>query len=216
VGGGGSVAGGLTLGGAAQSIPEPGGRGTLSLGFPAFFGGAGQNRDVSWTMARIRDGAIMRIPLRASFQLVPKAEIFGTPASFTRARTYSPAHNDPTGASAVVWDPKIPVSANASKGDVAVQVNMNGLAPVLDVGHVIGSRSGSFDFAHEVMEISYSGETATLTVTPPLRRALNTSSFCFLRPTMLATCLNPDAAAGVQVRRQFQGLGTLEFVEALV
>jgi len=206
-------AGGLLLGGAAQINPEPGGRAVMHMIFQRFWTSIDANLDVEWTLSRIRNGAVMRIPVgNRSRQLLPTALITGTPASYTVTPTYIPAQ----GVGAPVWDPKLAVAANAAKGAAVVQVGMSTLGSVLKPGHVVGFRDTGLDFVHKVMDVTYAGATATLTISPPLRRAVTTSSFCQLRPAIMGTCLDPGSAAGEDVFGKAIGLNPLVFVEALL
>ena len=75
VAGGQAVQGGFTLGGAVSESPEPGGRAVLSVAFNAMRTVA--ELDASWTMSRLMDGSIMRVPIFASPQLVTDVAIGG-------------------------------------------------------------------------------------------------------------------------------------------
>lgn len=209
--GGDAVIGGLTLGGAAQINPEPGGRATLDLAFPRFWTGAQQNRHVSWTLSRIARGAVFAIRICRSFQMVPQQALTVAETGLTWANG-QPWANDEN------WraNPWVPVVAAAAKGSEVFQADLSTLGQVLQVGHIIGFSDGH-DFTHVVMDVDYdAADIATVTVSPPLRRALATTSVMLFRPTFTGVCAAPDQAAGEQVMRRFQGLAAMTFVEALV
>lgn len=211
--GGAAVGGGLTLGGAAIGDPEPGGRLEVQMSFPAFWTGQQATRDVSWTLSRLMGWSVWRIRLAASAQLVPRADIFGTAAENLLVPVRSPAD---AGAPDSVWDPRVAVVAVAAIGAAQAVIDLAELGDVLQPGHVIGFRSGDFDFAHVVQDVTYDAGEATVTISPPLRRALTTSDWCYLRPAFLGVCTNAEAAVAAVPMRNLMGLAPLSFVEALV
>ena len=66
--GGTSIGGGVTLGGALVEHPEPGGRAALSMTVGPFKNNHIMNRDASWSMTALKNGAVFRIRLCASPQ----------------------------------------------------------------------------------------------------------------------------------------------------
>lgn len=209
VAGGRSIAGGMTVGGIRIESPSPGGRGELHMSFSTLNRSLGAS--VSWTISRIRNGAIMRVPLCGSPQIVPD-----TALGLSGGLTWS---NGKKWSSGVFWlsRPNAPVAASAAKGTTVLSVDLSTYGQVVEIGHVIGVSAGGFEFAHLVEDISYdSANTATMTISPPLRRAVTTSDTLQFRPTMLCVCRNPEQVAQPFVQRRVPQLGAAEFVEALV
>lgn len=209
--GGQAIQGGMTLGGALASNPEPGGRAELFLTFPAWRRGASA-LEISWAMSRLTNGSILRYRLRSSVQLVPWADL----DIADTGQTWLDGGGWENGA---YWQasPYAPVTAAASKGAETVIVDCSIPGRVLSRGHVIGFTVGDYDFAHVIMAISYDGDDrATLTIAPPLRRALTTSNRLFYWPALLVTCRNAAEIMAQVTRRSHLGLGAVQFVEALV
>ena len=189
--GGLSIAGGMTVGGVYTQNPEPGGRGELFLEFDAF-ANANTNLDASWTLSRIMNGNVFRIPLwRPSVQIVSDAALGAiTTAAITLA---------------------------AASGTQSVKANLAPTGQVLKDGHVIGFNTGGFQFTHIITSISYDGSNvATMTINPPLRRALTTSDALQFRPTMLAFCKNPREVATNYRYGTQTAFNPVQFVEAMV
>lgn len=211
--GGEAVAGGLTLGGALIENPEPGGRAELMMAFPRSYSNPATALDVSWTISRILNGAILRVRLYASVQLVSGAAL-GAPVA-ERGQPW--ANGGPWG-SGQNWafEPTAPVAADATRGASQVQVDLSDFGEVLAVGHVVGFTLGSYSFAHVVMDCEYQGDTATLQISPPLRRSVSTGDQMQFRPSMLVQCRNgPEVMGGFGLRR-LGALNAALFVEALV
>lgn len=180
--GGASVTGGMTLGGMATDNPEPGGRAVLSFSFAAVVGSKA-NVAASWLATASKNGAVFSIPIYNSVQLVPDNEIFGAAAdNFTDVYDqFSPIPERR-------WEPFVPVTATALAGAEIVVASLADLDRVLLPGHVIGFRSGAYDFAHLVTDITYdAGDIATIRVSPPLRRNLAINDKLHLRPRMVAS-----------------------------
>lgn len=199
-----------TLGGFNVTNPEPGGVASLRMTV-AMDHSAEANRAASWLASIIQNGRYIRIPIKNSVQLVSSSALGLT----TGGLTWS---NGQKWSNGQFWrfSPKAAVAGSASKGAATVSINMSGYGQVLEIGHVIGFKSGDYDFAHHVEEVSYSGNTATVTISPPLRRAVTTSDECELRPKMIARCVNPqDAIQGLK-RRQYMAFSQLDFVEVLL
>jgi len=189
---GGSVAGGMTLGGASVENPEPGGRAELFLEFDRLAADAA-NLDASWLLSRMTGGNVMRVPLwTPSAQIVSDEALGGV------------------GTTAVV-------TVAGTKGGTTFKAALAPYGRVLNEGHVIGFTLGGYEFAHMVMSVSYNGsDVATIGVSPPLRRAVTTSDVMTFRPTMLVTCPNArDVATNYRFGIAIQ-LNAMRMVEAMV
>lgn len=212
-GGGLSDSGGLTLAGAQVSIPAPGGRATMRFEF-ASLAITADNIDASWTISALRSDRVFRVPLYESVQLVPAADI-----GLTSGVLWSLGQSWANG---LGWasNPAAEVQNSWPAGGVTFTARMGPFgAPgtqVLKIGHVIGFTSGAYDFAHVVMDISYSGGIATVTIDPPLRRALVDGNLMRFRPRMMATCRNAGEVITTFRSGRNIGLGAALFVEALV
>ncbi|SDI95734.1 hypothetical protein [Salipiger marinus] len=204
--------GGMTLGGFLTENPEPGGRYHLRMSFPPFWKDRARNKDASWTITRLSAGAIMRIPLLPSVQLVSAADLGGTDAGQPWANGEPWANSENWG-----WRPAAPVAASAARGSASFQADLSEFGQVLVIGDVIGFSQGNLDFAHKVMDISYSaGDVATISVSPPLRRAVTTDDAMQFRPRVMVVCRNAASALVGLTRRNRISLGELQFVEALL
>lgn len=208
--GGQSIAGGMTLGGASVSNPEPGGRAELVMAF-ATFPDPAQNLDASWTISRIRNSAIMRLQILSSVQLVPWADLDVADTGQTWANGAAWANDAPWRAS-----PFAPIAVAALAGVETVTVDLSILGDIVQIGHVIGFFVDGYDFAHMVMDVEYDAGEATLTVSPPLRRGLTTDDRMMFRPKMLGVCVNAAEVAGMFQRGRHVQLQPARFVEALV
>ena len=206
-----AIQGGMLLGGAMAQNPEPGGAAELLMSFAAFVTPQA-NLEASWLMSRITNGAIMRVKLWNTVQLVPWADLDITDTG----QTWLDGGAWENGS---YWQtsPYAPVTASASKGAETVIVDCSIPGRVLSRGHVIGFRVGDYDFAHIIMAVSYDGDDrATLTIAPPLRRGLTTSNRLFYWPSMLVTCRNAPEVAGQFRRGLHVQLNSAKLVEALV
>lgn len=211
--GGEAVPGGLTLGGALVENPEPGGRAELMMAFPTNFSNRATSLDVSWTISRILNGSIFRIRLFTSVQLVSSAAL-GV-ATGERGQTWS--NGQPWG-NGELWafDPVAPVAADAARGASQVQIDLSEFGEVISIGHVVGFTIGGYSFAHVVMDCSYDGDTATLQISPPLRRAVSTENMLQFRPSVMVQCRNGSEVMGGFGLRRLGALNPAVFVEALV
>lgn len=209
--GGQAIEGGMLLGGAMSRNPEPGGVGELLLNFAAFVTPTA-NLNASWLVSRITNGAIMRVKLWDSVQLVPWADL----DIVDTGQTWLDGSGWENGS---YWQtsPYAPVTSAASKGADTVVVDCSIPGQVLSRGHVVGFTVGDYDFTHLVMGVSYDvDDRATLTISPPLRRALTTSNRLFYWPSMLVTCRNAAEVAGQFRRGLHMQLNSARLVEALV
>lgn len=211
--GGLSIMGGMTLGGASVENPEPGGRGELVLEI-APIANADANLAASWLSSRMLNGAVLRIPLfQPTVQIVADSVLGGsTSAGVLWSNGFGWAGNVP-------WrfDPAASVTAVAAKGASSFVVNLTSLGQVLAIGHVIGFHTAGYDFAHIVTDIAYDATNqATVSINPPLRRALAVSDPMKFRPIMLATCTNArDAMTNFRFGTSMT-FNPLRLVEALV
>jgi hypothetical protein len=212
--GGQALNGGLTGGGINIANPEPGGVGMLAVSFPRFFGDRAVERQAGWTVSRIRNGSVMRIPLCASYQTLSPADLGVTP----------PATGGIPWDNSNPWDgnywayalPTAPVVAAASEGQASITIDMSAFGQVLQPGHVFGFRSGAFDFTHEAMAVTYdSADVATVEISPPLRRDVTTSTEIKFRPSFMGVCVNASEAFSSAGDRRHAPLPELQFREYL-
>lgn len=208
--GGLAIGGGMTLGGASVLHPEPGGRAELTMTFPQIFRPE-HAADASWTASRIMNGTVWRIPLYGSVQLVSAADLDVPDTGQTWANGAAWANDENWRANPFAY-----VTAAASKGAASFAVDMSILGDVLKIGHVIGFHLDGYDFAHMVMDIDYVDGVATVTVEPPLRRAMAIDDYLLFRPVMTATCANGAEVLNAVRARRAVSFNGIRFVEALV
>ncbi|APX88642.1 hypothetical protein BV394_01940 [Brevirhabdus pacifica] len=202
--------GGMTLGGINVVSPAPGGRGELHLEFGPFATTAA-NKAASWTISRMMNGAIMRIGLWNSVQLVPNSAL-----GISNGLTWS---NGQTWSSGAFWRsrPSAAITAAAGRGTTTLTADLGTYGEIVEIGHVVGVKAGGFEFAHMVEEISYdASDVATMTVSPPLRRAVTTSDTLQFRPSMLVQCMNAREVMNNFQSGRHMAFSKAEFVEALV
>lgn len=203
----------MTLGGVLTENPEPGGRAELFMEFRAHLPDEGANLDASWTFSRALNGAIFRIRLLPSVQLVSAEALGGvSPGAGNPWSNDQAWSNDQLWA----WDPTSPAGA-ALAGETTVTVDLSARGQVLRVGHVVGFREEGVDTAHIVLDIVYEGDNvAAVTIAPPLRRDLGADSEMHFRPRMLAQCRNASDLMGQFRLRRSAVINPARFVEALV
>lgn len=208
--GGQAIEGGMTVGGTMGLNPEPGGRAELHLNFSTFVTDAA-NRAASWLISRITNGAIMRIRLSDTVQLVPWADLD------IDASGQAWANGEPWSGGAL-WrsSPFAPVAAAGLKGEEQVAIDLSLLGDVVKIGHVLGFFLDGYDFAHVVMDVDYDAGAATVTISPPLRRDVAAGERLLFRPSMLVTCKNAPEVAGTFRRGVHMSLNSAKLVEALV
>lgn len=209
--GGQAISGARTLGGFSSDSPEPGGLGELYCEFSAK-GGAQELRDISWTASRIMNGAVMRMRLAMSPQLVASEYLSGPVPDgvpWSNGEPWSTGEN-------WGWNPTAPVAATALRGSEEISVDMTAWGPVLQYGHVFGLVIDGYDYAHMVMDADYSGDIATLSISPPLRRTATTDHVVGFRPSMLVRCTNAQQVMGQFINRRIGVLNPAQFVEALL
>ena len=87
---------------------------------------------------------------------------------------------------------------SALKGTVEIQIDLTGVGPILLPGHVFGH---DYD-TYLIDEIEYTGDTATVTVTPPFVRDITAGDNCYLRPWFTGRISNGD-----EMRSAYNHLG---------
>lgn len=158
-----SAEGGFTLGGARISSPEPGGFGVVEIQ-PALQTGEWDYPLASWLMSKV-NGEILR------FRLAPTPQISSARAiRATQPWNAEGIYSISSWEGLVNWTGDfIAVYSSASLvGSNTLVVDLDGIGPVLQPGHVIGH---AYD-CYKIEEIAYVGTIATIRVKPPLRRAV--------------------------------------------
>lgn len=189
---------------------EPGGWGTLDYEFNAF-GGAVSPRLVSWLLSAVRNGRVFRLPIVISPQLV-SAEALGVSASTEWEGL--PWANDQPWSNGKNWDfsPVAPVAASGLAGSTTLSIDLGAFGQVLWNGHVIGEG----DHAYWVDDVSYAGSVATVTVSPPLRRDVTTSSLIKFRPIMTGLCTAPETFESMFEPAGIVRPGAVRFTEVVL
>lgn len=177
--------GGLTSGGSQFITPEPGGFGVLEVQL-SIRDEEWDSPFASWLMSKI-NGQVFRIRLAASPQI-----------AYSAKRAQKAAEGSWPDQDEWAGDFTASFSAAALKGSVQVEIDLTGVGPILAPGHVIGHE---FD-TYKVDEIEYDGDTATVTVTPPLRRDIAMDDDCPLRPWFMGRISN-----GADIRAAYNNLG---------
>jgi hypothetical protein len=183
--------GGFTSKGAELVSPEPGGRAYLEMNFNTLK----TDRDArlaSWLFSKLATGAIFRIPLYRSPQLVPDADL--SPLTDDVPEIGLPWHDD--NAVDLLWDGDIgwgsevgsPVTIGALEGGVTFSVDMSSLGNVLLPGHVIGYNNRAYMV--DAIEYDDAG-VATITVNPPLRTDAEAGEMITFRPYMIVRVRDP-------------------------
>ena len=181
--------GGFTGGGYAGVQPEPGGRAFLEMSFDTMKG-EDASRMASWLMSRQRNGTVFRVPIRRTPQIASLAALGLSDLAAYQARGVPWEEGQPWD-SGVNWSLDIVGTAtvDALDGVTQIVVDLTGLNRGLKFGHLIGHNS----IAYHIDNIVYAGDVATISITPPLRNDMAAGDFVTLRPTMLATALDPDS-----------------------
>ena len=214
IAGGTSIDGGITTGGISVQSPEPGGRAELRMDFVQF-ANESTNLEASWTISRILNGNVMRVPLYSpSVQLISNETL-----GITGTEEILWANGFPW-ANGLGWAsrPGAPITTGGDEGDTTFTADTTGILNSIQRGHVLGFCIGGYDWACIVMDVSYnaSGTRASCTVEPPLRRAVTTSDRVLFRPKMLVTCVNArDVAGNFRLGRVMQ-LNSARLVEFLL
>lgn len=184
--GGMSVEGGFTSGGArVSSGPEPGGRAFLDMQLSLQVK-EWENPIVSWLMTMLSNGAIFRIQLAKTPQVVTKLEdgekITEQPWFDDGLYGVRPWDNGQFWAAEVVS----PIITTSLIGSKVITVNTSAIGQSIKHGHVIGIGDSSY----LVEDIRYQGDTATITLNPPLRKTVNAGSLINLLPYFLGSVAN--------------------------
>lgn len=157
--------GGMTSGGAQFITPEPGGFATLEIE-PSLAAYEWVNPAASWLMSKT-NGQILRIRLSRSPQI-----------AWSRRRLDKLDYNMQRPECGYGVDAEAPFASSALKGSNQISVNLDAFGKIIRPGHVIGH---AFE-TYLVDEVSYTGNIATVTVTPPFRRNITSGQPCLLTP----------------------------------
>lgn len=181
--------GGLTSGGAQFITPEPGGFSVLEFQ-TALIDTEWTAPLASWIMSKI-SGQVFRTRLAPTPQVA---------YSRKRGMTAVPWDNGETWSNMQDWDGDFTATyaAAAPKGSVVMKIDLTGVGPIVGPGHVVGH---AYD-AYLIDEISYVGDVATATVTPPLRRNIAAGDNCHLRPWFTGRISN-----GGEIRAAYDASG---------
>lgn len=208
-----AVSGGLSVGGAYGSNPEPGGRFVIQCEFPAF-GDAQAVRDWSWTMSRAKGGAVFRVALWVNQQMVSADDLNGNRngATWSNGQTWDNGQR---------WqfDPFEEVLEAALAGSTTIKFRSANHGQIVQIGHVIGLMdpdTAKYDFSHVVEDVEYDGGPATATISPPLRKRMAVGTLVRFRPRCLVTVQDPESLASPLEYNKFARSGGVRLVEALV
>lgn len=184
--------GGLTTGGAQLITPEPGGFGTLEIE-PAIIDTEWDAPLASWIMSKI-NGQAFRVRLAPSPQIA---------YSKKRGMTAVPWDNGQAWSNQEEWDGDFTATyaAEGLQGSITVKIDLTGVGPIIGPGHVVGHNYDTY----AIDEISYAGNIATATVTPPLRRDIAAGDNCYLRPWFTGRISN-----GADMRAAYDHLGHVQ------
>lgn len=210
--GGSAIQGGMTTGEVLVESPEPGGRFEVHMNF-APFATEEDNLDASWTVSRITNSNIMRVRLYQTIQIVEASALGDADVD-----NGIPWANEEPWANGENWaySPSSPVAATAEKGAASYTVDLSDVGQVLKIGHVVGFFIDGYDFAHIIMDVSYTDDVATVTVEPPLRRALTTEHRMLYRPKVLVTCRNAREVMSNFTSGRHMAFNSARLVEAIL
>jgi len=175
--------GGITVGGTRILSPEPGGFAMLEIELSLQ---TNQFADptVSWLMSKT-NGEVFKIKLKKTPQLLSGKSI-GQPNALYDGMVWD--NNQP-------WDGGVPwyfevsemtVSGNHLRSSNTFDIDVGDDNAYLKIGHVIGLNNR----CHEIDQISYSGNIATVVVKPPLRADLVNGETIVLEPYFLGYIAN--------------------------
>ena len=194
--------GGLTAGGAQFITPEPGGFATLEMA-PAISDTEWDFPLSSWVMSKIA-GQVFRI------RLAPTPQV-----AFSRQRgaVAVPWDNGQLWSNHEAWDGDFTAryAAPSPKGSVTMKFDLTGVGPIVSPGHVIGHESECY----LIDEVTYVGNVATATVTPPLRRDIATGDNAYLRPWFTGRISNGDQIRAAYGSTGYVKMANIIFHEAL-
>lgn len=177
--------GGFTSGSAQVTSPEPGGRAFLEIEL-ALQTDEWENPFSSWIMSKT-NGDIFKVQLVKTPQVVPAGKLnvsaAGIPWGAETIYPDSKWNNDEFWSSDDIY---VPSNGAFYDGQNVISVNVSEFGQVLKHGHVIGAG----DYSHIIDDISYSGNIATLTIKPPLRKDVSSGEQIYLRPWFLGRIVN--------------------------
>lgn len=209
--GGEAIEAGLTSGGARNFAPEPGGRAWMEAEFRTMpHCGA---LDASWLASKSRNGAVFRIPVFNSKQLLSAADL-----GLSEPTNGILWDNDQPWDTGYGWqfDPGVTAVSAASEGSGSLVIDMSLFGAVLRHGHVIGHGKQGKVAAYHVDDVEYDGLVATASVSPPLRLDVEVNDFISFRPRMMATLQNPDSFRAKFARGKYMSPGAATFEEAIL
>lgn len=163
---GAAIEGGFTSGGARMTSPEPGGFGMLEVQ-PALVTSEFAYPLASWLMSKT-NGEILRIRLAPTPQIASARTVTAQWNNVQPWGNLQPWSGDLTGT----------YRLNALRGSTSLSIDLAGIGPVLQAGHVIGH---AYD-TYMIDEVTYSGTVATISVRPPLRRNVSIGDQVMFRP----------------------------------
>lgn len=207
-----AVDGGFTTGGARTFSPEPGGRALLEWTFN-YQGKVAAPRLFSWLMSKVSNGSIFRLRLLPSAQLISGSELgVEVPAGYEEDGV--PWDGDLYWDNDLGWEFEVGAAATAIalEGSTTIAIDMTGMALDLGHGHAIGF-GGS---AYIVDDIEYSGSIATITVTPPVRKAVAVGDFVTFSPDFYGVCMDPETFKSLFDPSGIIRPGSIKFAEAIL
>lgn len=185
--------GGFTSGGARISSPEPGGRAVLEMQI------ALQVKEwsaplSSWLMSKI-NGEIFRVRLTRTPQLL-QASALGVTSGGGVPWVAEGVYPESTWDNGALWDDDVAFyTAGASlEGSTSLVVDLTGFGSPLQPGHVIGHGESCY----MINDIDQVGNVATLSITPPLRRAVKVGDLVLTEPIFTGTIAN-----GSEIRNSY-------------
>lgn len=176
--------GGLTAGGAQFITPEPGGFGVLEL-TPALSDTEWTNPAASWLMSK-SSGQVLRVRLAATPQI-----------AWSRARI-DHLDSDWVNREGARNEAVTRFTAASPQGSITATLDLSQFGRILRPGHVIGHATDCY----LIEEVDYAGGSATVTVTPPLRRDISTNDQCLFTPWFTGRISN-----GAEMRSAYNNMG---------
>ena len=178
--------GGFTSGVARISSPEPGGRAVLELQ-PALSVNEFNAPLVSWLMSKI-NGEIFRVKLAKTPQII-RADALGIASGGAGVPWAAEGfYADSTWDNDILWTDDVAFYAaeSAQEGATVLVVDLTGFDDAIKPGHVIGHGESCY----MVNDLDQLGNTATLSVTPPLRRAVSAGDLILTEPVFVGSISN--------------------------
>lgn len=208
--------GAYTAGGANALSPEPGGVSFLEMDFN-YADTTNNARIISWLMSRVANGAVFRVPIRDSLQVLQPSDIGVTvPDSYeTVGIPWDQSGSDLLWDQDIGWAYEMNVKATAHylEGVTSITLDLANFNRKLLPGHLFGHKGR----AYKVMSIEYDdNDVATLTFNPPLRTEMKPYDDAPLRPTMIGKVQDPASFRAKFEYGAYVKPGPIKFVEALV